>query len=188
MRPSSSRVIATTGAVHRASYWCESRMPSMILLRCANHDPLPALNGDRPAPGRPGRSRRMYTPSALAMRPLTAAMPGQRKASELFKRSCAIYSHNEPALHASTMLKRYVCVLHDSSCAPLVYPWSGEVEGASMAMHQAKVSPVPGPSTSPCTHVQGCLRLLRVRPAVGRCRRQPSDDDKVYPCSMTAKG
>ena len=69
----------------------------MILLRCANHDPPPALPDDRPAPGRPGRSRLMYTPSALAMRPLTTAMPGQRKASELFKRSCTYYSCNAPA-------------------------------------------------------------------------------------------
>ena len=49
------------------------------------------------------------------------------------------------------MFKPRVCVLHGSPCAPLVYPWLGEVEGTSLAMTQAKASPVPGT----CTHVQG---------------------------------
>ena len=43
----------------------------------------------------------MYnTPSALDMWPLTTAMPGQRKASELFKRSCTTYSCNAPKAEA----------------------------------------------------------------------------------------
>ena len=40
-------------------------------------------------------------------------------------------------------LKAYVCVLYDSPCAPLLLPWLGEVEGTSLAMSQAKASPVP---------------------------------------------
>ena len=40
-------------------------------------------------------------PSALAGRRLAAATAGWRKASELFKHSCAIYSHNEPRTHVT---------------------------------------------------------------------------------------
>ena len=40
-------------------------------------------------------------------------------------------------------LKANVCVLYDSLCAPLLLPWLGEVEGTSLAMYQAKASPVP---------------------------------------------
>ena len=50
------------------------------------------------------------------------------------------------ALHESLLhecLKASVCVLHDSLCAPLLLPWLGEVEGTSLAMYQAKASPVP---------------------------------------------
>ena len=50
------------------------------------------------------------------------------------------------ALHeymAHERLKAYVCVLYDSPCAPLLLPWLGEVEGTSLAMSQAKASPVP---------------------------------------------
>ena len=50
------------------------------------------------------------------------------------------------SLHESCVherLKAYVCVLYDSLCAPLLLPWLGEVEGTSLAMYQAKASPVP---------------------------------------------
>ena len=45
--------------------------------------------------------------------------------------------------YAHERLKVYVCVLYDSLCAPLLLPWLGEVEGTSLAMSQAKASPVP---------------------------------------------
>ena len=45
-----------------------------------------------------------------------------------------------------------------SPCAPLVYPWLGEVEGASLAMTQAKASPVP--ALAPMFRVSPVLRRL----------------------------
>ena len=36
----------------------------------------------------------------------------------------------------------YVCVLYGSPCAPLLLPWLGEVEGASLATTLAKGLPV----------------------------------------------
>ena len=56
-----------------------SRTPSMILLRCANHDPPPALPGDRHCARKAWTfavEAEMYTPSTLAMRPLTTGMGG----------------------------------------------------------------------------------------------------------------
>jgi hypothetical protein len=50
----------------------------------------------RPAPRLAGPLRPTLGPSALAERRLAAATAGLRKASELFKHSCPIYSHNEP--------------------------------------------------------------------------------------------
>ena len=46
-------------------------------------------------------------------------------------------------LYVHERLKAYVCVLYDYLCAPLLLPWLGEVEGTSLAMSQAKASPVP---------------------------------------------
>ena len=59
---------------------------------------------------------------------------------------------------AHERLKAYVCVLHDSPCAPLLLPWLGEVEGTSLAMTQAKASPVPAPA--PMFRVSPVLRRL----------------------------
>ena len=57
------------------------------------------------------------------MRPLTTAMPGQRKASELFKRSCALYSHNDPDCEGKRgragAASGLHTELHRSSCRPV---------------------------------------------------------------------
>ena len=82
-------------------------------------------------------------------------------------------------MHVHERLKAYVCVLYDSHCAPLLLPWLGEVEGTSLAMYQAKASPVPAPE--PMLRVSAVLRryeptydadvpLTRTRvAAVGAC-------------------
>ena len=62
------------------------------------------------------------------------------------------------AVRVMTLFKPHVCVLHGSPCAPLVYPWLGEVEGASLAMPQAKASPVP--ALAPMFRVSPVLRRL----------------------------
>ena len=49
------------------------------------------------------------------------------------------------SLHESYVherLKTYVCILYCSPCAPLMTPWLGELEGTSLAIAQAKGSPV----------------------------------------------
>ena len=79
-------------------------------------------------------------------------------------------------LHESCVherLKAYVCVLYDSLCAPLLLPWLGEVEGTSLAMYQAKASPVP--AHVPMFRVSPVLRRVpsAVPPtAVGACDRR----------------
>ena len=55
-------------------------------------------------------------------------------------------------------LKAYVCVLHDSPCAPLLLPWLEEVEGTSLAMSQAQASPVP--ALAPMFRVPPVLRRV----------------------------
>ena len=75
----------------------------------------------------------------------------------------------QPHVHRHC-LKRYVCVLYGSPCAPLLLPWLGEVEGTSQAIAQAKASPVP--ALAPMFRVSPVLRRLptAVPPtAVGAC-------------------
>ena len=70
-------------------------------------------------------------------------------------------------------LKAYVCILYASPSAPLLVPWPGEVEGTSLAMAQAKASPVPAPE--PMFRVSAVLRRYDadVPPtAVGACCRR----------------
>ena len=80
------------------------------------------------------------------------------------------------ALHESCVhdgLKAYVCVLYDSPCAPLLFPWLGEVEGTSLAMSQSKASPVS--AHVPMFRVPTVLRRVpsaAPRTAVGACDRR----------------
>ena len=72
---------------------------------------------------------------------------------------------HESYVHEHERLKAYVCVLHDSLCAPLLLPWLGEVEGTSLAMYQAKVSPAPA-------HVP--MFSFRVPTGLPQCGRVPT--------------
>ena len=81
-------------------------------------------------------------------------------------------------LHESLLherLKAYVCVLYASPCAPLLLPWLGEVDGTSLAMSQAKISPVS--AHVPMFRVPTVLRRVpsAVPPtAVGACAMLPA--------------
>ena len=74
--------------------------------------------------------------------------------------------------HASEP-RSYVCILYCPQRAPLLLPWLGEVEGTSLAMSQAKASPVP--ALAPMFRVSPVLRRL----PTAVCRRRPSSDDNV---------
>ena len=72
---------------------------AFMRLRRRGSRACPARHGARPAPRLSGPSRPTLGPSALAGRRLAAATAGLRKASELFKHSCATYTHatrNQP--------------------------------------------------------------------------------------------
>ena len=48
--------------------------------------------------------------------------------------TCCPQSGSLHESYAHERLKAYVCVLHDSLCAPLLVIWPGEVEETSLAM------------------------------------------------------
>ena len=80
-----------------AETFCSAPRQTLPLrLRRRGSRACPARHGARPAPRLAGPSRPTLGPSALAGRRLATAVAGLRKASELFKLSCAYDSCNTP--------------------------------------------------------------------------------------------
>ena len=116
------------------------------------------------------------------------APPGQASLGRVLPRR----TRRGGVLHESLghdCLKAYVCILYASPCAPLLVLWPGEVEGTSLAMAQAKASPVP--AHVPMFRVPTVLRRVpsAVPPTVvGACDRRRLGAPRAFPVRFFVTG